>query len=115
MAKEKEMELAIKVIKRLWPTVKVNENNVTPDVAAYVLVVYARAKEGDKFVKALFPFLSLPTTWKSIPMKLIKAIRGYMKGGEKWGLAIRGAVAAHRRNIAMAMMYGTKIYPIKFR
>ncbi len=36
MSSEQETkQLAIAVIKELWPTVRINEANVTPDVATY--------------------------------------------------------------------------------
>ena len=107
-------ELAINVIKRLWPDVVINNDNVTPDVATYVFLVFAQAKEGDRAVKILYPALGLATSWTGIGIKLIQAVRGYMQANN-WGLAIRAGVAAHRRHVDSALRYGTDVYPLQFR
>jgi hypothetical protein len=115
MNQHQDKELAIKVIKQLWPTVRISDANVTPDVADYVFRVLIEAKEGHRVVKALAPLSGLTTSWTGLGVKLIQSVRKYSDQQNDWGLAIQAAVASHQRSIQSAMDYGTETYPLSFR
>ena len=110
-----EKDLAIRVIKQLWPDVTVNPGNVTPDVAQYVFAVLIAAQEGHQVIKSMPGFLTPATSWTGLSVKIIQAVRKYTDNSSDWGLAVRSAVAMHRRHVAAAMKYGTDVYPIQFR
>src|SRR5438309_1279074 len=110
-----EKTRTMKLIRTLWPTVIVNEANVTPDVTVYVYSVFIAAKEGHSIVKALGAFVGPVTSWNAIPIKLAQAVYKYTDRKQDWGLVIRSGVAAHQRAIQSAMTYGTDVYPLAFR
>ena len=115
MSEQQNKDLAISVIRQLWPTVRINQGNLTPDVADYVFRVLVAAKEGHQQVKALAPMLGLTTSWTGLGLKLLQVVRNYTAQTNDWGLAIRAAVAMHQRAIQAALDYGTDVYPLAFR
>jgi hypothetical protein len=105
---------AIKLIKRLWPTVTVDEDNVTPDVINFVFRVYASAQKGQKGIMATSPLIGTPTSFLGIALKVAQSIINYSKtpAPENYGLAMRAAVATYEHHIKNAMEYGTEVYPL---
>lgn len=115
MSEQDDKALAIQVIRRLWPSLRINESNVTPDVADYVFRVFVAAKEGHRVVRSLAPALGLTTSWAGLAMKLVKAVRAYTEESDDWGWAIRSGVTAHHRALQAAMDYGSGVYPLSLR
>lgn len=112
-----EMELkslATKIIRELWPSVRINQHNLSPDVADYVFAVFAAAKEGHQQVKILAPLVTPATSWRGIAVKLIQMVVKYVDKDRNWGLAVRAAVSTHARAIQAAMDFGSDVYPLKF-
>jgi hypothetical protein len=115
-ARERELRaLAITVTRELWPDVEINEAHVTPEFATYVFMVQVAATEGHHVVKSLVPALGLATSWIGVSVKLVNAIRTYMSQRQDWGMAIRAAVAVHRRHVQSYLNYGPEVYVLQFR
>jgi len=105
---------AIKLIKRLWPAVAVDEDNVTPDVISFVFRVYASAQKGQKGIMATSPLIGSPTSFLGAALKFASSIYNYNKepAPENYGLAMRAAVSVYERHLKNAMEYGTEVYPL---
>jgi hypothetical protein len=107
-----DKELAVSLIQKLWPGVVITEENVTPELIAYVFRVYAKTKEGSGIINAFSSFIWPPSSVTGLTVKLASSVRKYYYSEENWGMAIRTQVATHERHIKNYLEHGPDIYPL---
>lgn len=116
MTEERRM-LAHRVIYTLWPDMPLyDKNNVTPELATYVFILYERARKANALIQAMRPLLNLSPTseWKDIPQTLVDAVRsGVNANFDERGWAVQSIIALHGSYVRKALQYGPDVYPLE--
>jgi hypothetical protein len=86
---------------------------MTPTIATYVFILYARARNAERLIQTLSKTLRVPTGWGTIPITLVTTIATYFRSNPKeLGWLVQNLVDSHRRNLQAALVYGPGEHPI---
>src|SRR5262245_54602843 len=117
MSEEERRMLAHRVVYTLWPdTPRYPREHMTPQVAEYVLVVFARLIEADVMIKSLQSAITPtpPTSWMAISVALLHVVRAHINDDfSSRGMAIQAIQRLHGRFVQDALKNGPEICPLE--
>jgi hypothetical protein len=111
--------MAHRVVFTLWPDMPTYpKEHMTPEVATYLFVLFARAQQANDLIQALGKTLmpAPPTSWSAIPVMLTKAVwTGLNAKFETRGWALRSMLEYHRHLVKETLQYGPQTFPLAVR